>query len=109
MNSSGNGINVMYQLSKSLVAMTDELSALENRKKTLQQTGMEIGITFLFESDKSSFGTPDIDLIINVDLGSDDPLRDEWLNFQKRGVLAIEKAIAEKKLQINDIMEQMKQ
>jgi hypothetical protein len=101
-------ITSLSRNAKLAVDLIQEISDLENRKRGFEGMAPFIGISLNYEPPSIGSYNYDVDLKIDANLGSLDPLRDVWLDFQKKSILAIDDAIYVKKLELTDLKERLK-
>jgi len=103
---SENEIVSLRTMANAVIGVTDELSKLNQQKRHFEGSFNSIGLTFMYNPDDAYESTKDV--IIDLGLGTNDPLFAEWREFEKKAIAAINKRIEEKKSTLTEVKEHIK-
>lgn len=96
----------MHTMANAILGITSELTKLNLIKRNLEGSFNSIGLKFMYN--QSDGYDSSMDMTIDLQLGNDDPLFAEWLEFEKKAIAAIDKRVEEKRSHLAEIRDSFK-
>lgn len=105
-NISEGDVVALHTMANAILGITNDLTNLNIQKRHFEGSFNSIGLTFMYNREDADDPTKDV--TIDLQLGTNDPLFEEWRIFEQKAIAAINQRIEEKRTLLVDVKEHIK-